>query len=80
MNTLLGDFIKQRNKTIIKDYKKLKKEVAEDFKNTIKQFRKRHPYIKYIEFRDSNIWRSRGIIYMGDTLDIAVKEEDIEIK
>ena len=80
MTTLLGDFIKQRNKTIIKDYKKLKKEVAEDFKNTIKQFRKRHPYIKCISFKNDDPWRSRGIIYMKDTLDINVKEEDVEIE
>ena len=31
MTTLLGDFIKQRNKTIIKDYKKLKKRGSRRF-------------------------------------------------
>ena len=80
MNTLLGDFIKQRNKTIIKNYKELKREVAEDFTDIIKQFRKRHPYIKCIEFRDDSPWRSRGVIYMEDTLNIVVKEDDIGIK
>ena len=80
MNALLEDFIKQRNKTVIKNYNDLKKEVAEDFKNTIKQFRKRHPYIKYIEFRSKDPWSSRGVIYMKDALDIFVKEDDVEIK
>jgi len=72
-------YIIKRNKTIIKEYKELKKEIAEDFKNTIKQFRKRHPYMKYIEFRDSS-WRSHGIIYIEDTLNIDVKEDNVEIK
>lgn len=66
---------------IIKDYKKLKQNVANDFIQTIKEFKKRHPYIRYIEYRSNHMpWLSNGRIYMNDKFDIDVCEDDVHIK
>lgn len=66
---------------ILKDYKKLKKEIADDFIQTIKEFRKRHPYVKNIIFDSKyNPWMSHGIIYLNDKFDISVYEDDVYIK
>ena len=70
-----------RRKQIIKDYKDLKKEVAKDFINTIKEFKKRHPYIRDITFRSKNCpIRSIGTIMMDDKFEIEVFENDIHLK
>ena len=70
-----------RATAILRDYKKLKKEVAEDFIQTIKDFRKRHPYIRDITFRSKNCpIRSIGTIIMDDKFEIDVFENDIHLK
>lgn len=71
--------IKQATETI-KDYKKLKQNVADDFIQTIKEFKKRHPYIRKIIFNSKTQWISHGIIYLNDKFDISVYEDDVYIK
>jgi len=72
--------IKHATETI-KDYKKLKQNVANDFIQTIKEFKKRHPYVKKIIFDSKyNPWMSHGIIYLNDKFDISVYEDDVYIK
>ena len=70
---------RNRDVSIVRDYKKLKKEIAEDFKETMKHFMKKYPYIKSINFRSDDPWGSRGVIYPNRRLTIEVIPEDIEI-
>ena len=68
-------------KQIIRDYKNLKKEVAKDFIETIKAFKKRHPYIRDVTFRSKGCpIISIGTIVMDDKFEIEVFENDIHLK